>query len=189
MKREEIKSIFADATDEQLKAILDINGADIEKAKGKLSEVEAELKSKKEAFESLTNEFEELKNSKATADDWEKKFNDLQTEIKDKEAKAEADRIAKEKADGINNRFSAVLGDKKFNHEAIKNDYLKKFGDAIENKEFEGKSDTEIFHELTKDDTNAFQGVVVTNLSGAVNNDPKDIDEDKIRSIMGLPKK
>ena len=33
MKREEIKSIFADATDEQLKAVMDLNGADVEKAK------------------------------------------------------------------------------------------------------------------------------------------------------------
>ena len=33
MKREEIKAIFADATDEQLKAVMDLNGADVEKAK------------------------------------------------------------------------------------------------------------------------------------------------------------
>ena len=31
MKREEIKSIFADATDEQLKTVMDLNGADVEK--------------------------------------------------------------------------------------------------------------------------------------------------------------
>ena len=31
MRREEIKSIFADATDEQLKAVMDLNGADVER--------------------------------------------------------------------------------------------------------------------------------------------------------------
>ena len=35
MKREEIKTIFPDATDEQLKSVLDINGADVEKVKAK----------------------------------------------------------------------------------------------------------------------------------------------------------
>jgi hypothetical protein len=55
MKREEIKAIFSDATDEQLKAVLDLNGADIEKAKGKATALEAELKEKKDALDSLTN--------------------------------------------------------------------------------------------------------------------------------------
>ena len=31
MKREEIKAIFAEATDEQLKKIMDLNGSDVER--------------------------------------------------------------------------------------------------------------------------------------------------------------
>lgn len=104
-------------------------------------------------------------NSKNT-EDFKQKFEDLQKEIKEKEEKAEQDRIAKERADGIANRFNAVVGDKKFNHDAIRADYLKKFGEALENKDFEGKSDTEIFHELTKDDATAFVGVTTLNLKG-----------------------
>ena len=33
MKREEIKAIFPEASDEQLSKVLDINGADVEKVK------------------------------------------------------------------------------------------------------------------------------------------------------------
>ncbi len=51
MKREEIKAIFAEATDEQLKKIMDLNSSDVEREKGKLTALEAELKGKKQAFE------------------------------------------------------------------------------------------------------------------------------------------
>ena len=53
MKREEIKTIFPDATDEQLKAVMDLNGADVEKVKGKVTALEAEIKEKKEAIKKL----------------------------------------------------------------------------------------------------------------------------------------
>lgn len=166
MKREEIKSIFADATDEQLNAIMDLNGADVEKAKSKVTALEAELNEKKADFEKLNTEFEALKTSNASAEDWKAKFEALQAENVAKEKQAEADRILKEKQDNIESRFSAVMGDKKFNHEAIKADYLKRFGDAIESKEFEGKSDADIFHSLTKDDAAAFVGVNHFKLEG-----------------------
>lgn len=188
MKREEIKALFENATDEQVDKIMSINGADVEKAKGKLTAVEAELKKKNEAFDDLSTQFEELKTKNASVEDWEKKFNELTEKIKADNEKAEADRKEKEKADSISSRFSSVVGDKKFNHEAIKNDYLKKFGEALENKEFEGKSDAEILHELTKDDKNAFTGVTAVNLAGAnINNSQNEVDELKARAVMGLP--
>ena len=43
MKREDIKKFFPDATEEQLKGLLDINTADIGRAKGDLETVRAEL--------------------------------------------------------------------------------------------------------------------------------------------------
>jgi len=46
MKREEIKAIFPDVTDEQLKSVMDLNGANAEKAKSKVTALESELKEK-----------------------------------------------------------------------------------------------------------------------------------------------
>ena len=43
MTREQIKNIFPDITEEQLKAILDINSADIGKAKGDSEKLKEEL--------------------------------------------------------------------------------------------------------------------------------------------------
>lgn len=162
MKREEIKSIFPDATDEQLKAIMDLNGGEVEKNK----KLEAELKGTKTQLESLNTEFETLKAANADSAEWKSKFEALQAENEEKAKKAEADRILKEKNDSVNRRFEAALGEKKFNHEAIQESYRKKFGEALESTDFEGKSDNEIFHELTKDDDKAFKGVEIVKLAG-----------------------
>ncbi len=64
MKREEIKAIFPDATDEQIKSVMDLNGSAVEKYKSKVTALEAEIKQKKEDFDKLNGEFETLKASK-----------------------------------------------------------------------------------------------------------------------------
>lgn len=187
MKREEIKTIFPDATDEQLKAVMDLNGTDVEKAKGKVTALEAEVKEKQSALDSLTTEFNTLKESNATAEDYKAKFEALQKENADKAKKAEEEKAAKEKADRISSRFDTVVGDKKFSHEAIKAAYLQKFAEALENKDFEGKSDADILHDLTKDDSAAFSGVEVVKLAGGNKPFSKDVDTDTARAVMGLP--
>ena len=167
MKREEIKAIFADATDEQLKAVMDLNGADVEKAKSKVTALEAELKEKKADFDKLNTEFETLKTENASGEDWKAKFEALQAENAEKEEKAKAERIEQERQTNYRNRFNAVVGDKKFAHEAIAESYFNKFCGEIAKEENVGKSDSDIMHALTKDDQNAFQGVKVTKLKGA----------------------
>ena len=190
MKREEVKAIFADATDEQLKAVMDLNGADVEKAKSKVTALETELKEKKADFDKLNTEFEALKTANASGEDWKAKFEALQAENVAKEKQAEADRILAEKTESINKRFEAVLGDKKFNHDAIREAYLKKFGDALESKEYEGQSDADILHALTKDDATAFTGVTAVKLQGGT---PQGLgsnyDDATARAVMGLPQK
>lgn len=166
MKREEIKAIFTDATDEQLKAVMDLNGADVEKAKSKVTALEAELKEKKDDFDKLNTEFEALKTANASGEDWKAKFEALQAENVAKEKQAEADRILAEKNADIEKRFAECVGDKKFSHDAIKAAYLKKFSEALESDDYKGKGDTEIFHALTKDDASAFTGVTAVKLAG-----------------------
>lgn len=162
MKREEIKAIFAEATDEQLKAVMDLNGKEVEKNK----KLESELEEKKKQLESLTSEFETLKTANANGEEWKAKFEALQAENDAKAKQAEAEKLQREKSEKVSNRFDAALGDKKFGHEAIREAYLKKFGEAIESAEYQGKSDAEIFHEITKDDGSAFKGTTVVKLAG-----------------------
>ena len=169
MKREEIKAIFPDITDEQLDKVMALHGAEIEKTKAKATALETELKEKKEAFDNLNTEFETLKTSNASGEEWQKKYEALKADIDAKEKQAEADRILKEKQDGILKRFDAVMNGKEFNHDAIKAEYLKRFGEAIELDENKAKSDADIFHELTKDDASAFKGVTAVRLAGGTN--------------------
>lgn len=169
MKREEIKAIFPDITDEQLDKVMALHGAEIEKTKAKVTALETELKEKKEAFDNLNTEFETLKTSNASGEEWQKKYEALKADIDAKEKQAEADRILKEKQDGILKRFDAVMNGKEFNHDAIKAEYLKRFGEAIELDENKAKSDADIFHELTKDDASAFKGITAVRLAGGTN--------------------
>lgn len=166
MKREEIRAIFPDATDEQLKSVMDLNGSDIEKVKSKVTALEAELKESKEGFDRLNSEFETLKTANADGADWKTKFEALQAENETKAKQAEADKILQQKKENISKRFSDALGEKQFSHNAIRDAYLKKFGDALESEDYQGKSDSEIFHELTKDDGEAFKGTTIVRLAG-----------------------
>ena len=50
MKREDVKAIFAEATDEQLNKIMGLHGADVEKYKGKVTALEAENAEKKNSL-------------------------------------------------------------------------------------------------------------------------------------------
>ncbi len=166
MKREEIKAIFPEATDEQLKSVMDLNGADVEKAKSKLTSLENELKEKKADFEKLNTEFEALKTANASGEEWKTKYEAIVAENEAKAKQAEADRILAEKNADTEKRFNECVGDKKFSHDAIKASYLKKFADALDSEDYKGKGDAEIFHALTKDDATAFTGVQAVKLPG-----------------------
>ena len=165
MKREELKQI-AELTDEQIDKIMAINGADVEKVKAKVTALEADLKEAKETADKINTEFEALKSSNAGAEEYKTKYEALVAENEAKTKQAEADRIAKEKAESFDKRFDAVVSDKKFSHDAVRAAYRRKFEDALSDKENEGKSDADVFHSLVKDDAAAFTGVTAVKLQG-----------------------
>ncbi len=165
MKREELKQI-AELTDEQLDKIMAINGADVEKVKAKVAALEADLKEAKETADKINTEFEALKSSNAGAEEYKTKYEALVAENEAKAKQAEAERVAREKAEGLDKRFDAVVGDKKFSHDAIRADYRRKFETALADKANEGQSDSDIFHSLVKDDATAFTGVTAVKLQG-----------------------
>lgn len=192
MKREEIKAIFAEATAEQLEAVMKLNNSDIEKFKGKVTELESEINEKKETLENVNKEFEKLKTENSSVEDYKTKFEQLQTEIAEKEKTAREEQLKAERETNILNRYNAVSIDKngkplEWTHEAIKNDYLKKFTEALDDETNLGKSDAEIFTALTKDDGTAFKVPNAQEVFGGAGNiNTDDIDDAKINSIMGI---
>ncbi len=139
---------------------------EIEADKAKREKLETELKESKESLDSLSKEFEDLKANNASAEEYKKKYEAVIAENEAKAKQAEADRILAEKTENINKRFDAVVGEKTFSHNAIKADYLKKFGEAIELEDNKSLSDEHIFHNLIKDDATAFTGVTAVKLQG-----------------------
>lgn len=76
---------------------------------------------------SLEDEISKLNQTANNGEDVKAELETLKSQIAAEKAQAEADRILAEKTEAIKKRFEAVVGDKKFIHNAVREDYLKKF--------------------------------------------------------------
>ena len=179
MKREDITHIFEGATDEQINAIMAINGADInreqEKARGSADKLRADLDAANATIQTL-----EANQSDAQA---------LQNEI-DRYKKADAERKAAEQRAAeqaiLQQRFDAVTGDRKFIHDLVRKGVMEDFGRAIADKTNLGKSDAEVFAALVKDQ-NYFvnQNAVRVNMPQMGNPRPAEVKDRA--SLLKLP--
>lgn len=151
MKREDIKKIFPDATEEQLKGLLDINTADIGKAKGELEAVEADLEKANGTLKEYETTIAGLKKSAECNEDFKKKFEELEQRIADE--KAEAERKEKEAAAEAeySNRFKTVVGEQKWRDELTEKAVYAEFKTALQDEANKGKGDKDILETLTKD--------------------------------------
>lgn len=147
MTREDLKKIIEGITDEQLKSILDINSADIGKAKGDYSTLKAENDTLKSGKEELEKKIKELSDESSTADDYKKQLEDLKNEIKRKEDEE------KEKAEdaALTDSILESIKDKKFSSDYAKEGVIRDMKNLVVQKENKGKSYTEIFENLIKD--------------------------------------
>ena len=109
MKREDIKKIFPDATEEQLKGLLDINTADIGKAKGELEAVKADLEKANGTLKEYETTIADMKKSAEGNEDFKKKFEELEQRIADEKAAAETN-----KGKGDKDILAALTQDKEY---------------------------------------------------------------------------
>lgn len=190
MKREDIKKYFPDATEEQLKGLLDINTADIGKAKGDFDKVKADLNKANGTIKEYETTIADLKKSAEGNEDFKKKFEELEQKIADE--KAEADRKAKEAAEeaDFSNRFKTVVGEQKWRDELTEKAVYSEFKTALKDEANKGKGDKDILEALTKDkgyfsDPSKTPGIF-TRGSGFAGSSA---DDAAVRSAMGLPLK
>lgn len=151
MKREDIKKIFPDATEEQLKGLLDINTADIGKAKGELEAVKADLEKANGTLKEYETTIADLKKSAECNEDFKKKFEELEQRIADE--KAEAERKEKEAAAEAeySNRFKTVVGEQKWRDALTEKAVYAEFKTALQDEANKGKGDKDILTALTQD--------------------------------------
>ncbi len=191
MKREDIKKFFPDATEEQLKGLLDINTTDIGKAKGDLETVKAELEKANGTLKEYETTIADLKKSAEGNEDFKKKFEDLEQRIADE--KAEAERKEKEAAAEAeySNRFKTVVGEQKWRDELTEKAVYAEFKTALQDEANKGKGDKDILAALTQDkEYFAKDPARVPAFSRGTGFAGGNVDDAAVRAAMGLsPKK
>lgn len=191
MKREDIKKIFPDATEEQLKGLLDINTADIGKAKGELETVKADLEKANGTLKEYETTIADLKKSAEGNEDFKKKFEDLEQRIADE--KAEAEKKAKEEAEEAeySNRFKTVVGEQKWRDALTEKAVYAEFKTALQDEANKGKGDKDILAALTQDkEYFAKDPAKIPAFSRGTGFAGGEVDDAAVRAAMGLsPKK
>lgn len=148
MKRDDL----ADLTEEQKDLVMSLYGKAITKKDKEIETLNSkknELEEKISTYETKINEFNA--NAKDNAD-WKHKFDDLQNQIKDQEAK----RKAEEDDRLLTNNILQSFGDKKFTSEYAKNGLINDVKSALAKPENKGKGITDLVAELSKDKEGIF---------------------------------
>ena len=190
MKREQVKNIIPDITDEQLNKLLNIHSEGIGKAKGEFDKVKGDLDKANEDIEKYQSRIAELEEAVNNGDDFKKKFEDLKKEIEDE--KAEAKRKAEEEAaeNALAERFKTVVGENKWRDELTGEAVYSKFKAALADEANKGKGDKDILDALTKDQNYWLNPNQPANMTGINKNTSMgDVTDDQIRAVMGLPPK
>lgn len=125
-----------------------------------------EVKTLKSEKKTLEDDIAKLNENANGNEDVKKELEALKAKIEAETKQAEADRIAKKKAESDERLFNEAVGEKKFSHDAVKNHYFNLFRQDLSKEENKGKSAVEILHALTKDDATAFTGVQAVKLAG-----------------------
>lgn len=183
MTREDLKKIIEGITDEQLKSILDINSADIGKAKKDYEDVKAENDTLKSDKKSLEERITELSDKSNTANDYKKQLDDLKKEIKDKE---DAEKLeAEDKA--LTDAIVKAFGEKKFSSDYVRDGIIRDMKTEIAKPENKGKGYDELFNILTKDKEGIFANSNPPgDMTGMGDFGAKSVSENTMRAVMGL---
>lgn len=148
MKRENLDFLEA----EQIDKVMALYGKAVTKKDGEIENLKSsqkDLEEKLSTYETKINEF----NEKAKDDaDWKLKYEELQTSIKEQEAKQKAEEQDKILTDNINNLFEG----KKFTSDYARNGLMTDIKAELNKPENKGKGIQDLFNELTKDKEGIF---------------------------------
>lgn len=148
MKREALDFL----NDEQIEKVMALYGKAIAKKDKEIEELtnnNKDLEEKVSTYETKINEFNESAKDNA---DWKLKYEELQTSIKEQEAKQKAEEEDKELTEKIN----ALFEGKTFTSEYARSGLLRDIKEGLNKPENKGKGIQDLFDELTKDKTDIF---------------------------------
>ena len=186
MKRDDLKKLVEGITDDQISAILDINSADIGKAKGDAEKLKDEIPRKDRIISEYETKNSDLEKDIGDSQKLKDQISSLQKEIDDRKA---ADTKAAEEA-AVAERFKAAMGDKSFINDFTKAGILAEFTGALAKEENKGKSDADVFSALVKDRDGLFTNPNPLDSSGGPGKPGGGpMDDNAVRAVMGLPPK
>lgn len=148
MKREDL----VDLTDEQKELVMSLYGKAIAKKDKEIEGLKGDkqaLEEKVSTYETKLNEFNETTKENA---EWKTKYEELQTSIKEQEAK----RNAEEQDRILTNNINALFEGKTFTSEYARSGLLRDIKEGLNKAENKGKGIQELFDEITKDKTDIF---------------------------------
>ena len=148
MKRENLDFL----EEEQIEKVMALYGKAMTKKDKEIETLtndKKELEDKVTTYETKINEFNESAKDNA---DWKTKYEELQTSIKEQEAKKKAEEEDKILTDNIN----ALFDGKTFTSEYARNGLLNDIKNGLNKPENKGKGIQDLFNELTKDKTDIF---------------------------------
>ena len=185
MNREFLKNLGV--ADDLIDKIMGEHGKDVQAEKDKVTKANSDLAERDKTIETYKTQVAELEKSAGSNADLAKQLKDLQDKI------AEEKRLADEKAadEQLTNTIKAALPqDKKFVNEYTEAAYISQIKAELGKTENKGKGISEIFAALTKDKADIFANPnQLGNMSGFGGAGASDVDDAKMRAIMGLPVK
>lgn len=184
MTRDDLRGIVEGISDEQLKKILDINSLDIGKAKRGAEELKTELEGNAQKIAEMEKELDALRQGQCEAEEIKKRAEELQKIIDDRRNQDEE----MAKTAELESRFKAVVGDAKFLNSYTRKGIFDTFCKALQNAENQGRADSEIFGEITKDVENLFaKAADIPAVVASTMGFGGELSRGDIREIMGLP--
>lgn len=176
MTREDLRKVFENATDEQISQALDINSADIGRAKKKLEDniarLTAELTSvsdKLKAYDGV--DLDALRQQLAA-------YEQAEQQRKQEAQQQEHERL-------LHERFDKLNGDRQYVNEFTKTGVYDLFKNAISNADNQGKSDAEIYSALVENKDSIFTNPNAPQTIPPAGGSPVD-DMSAMRAAMGL---
>ncbi len=184
MTRDELRQIIEGISDEQLKKVLDINSADIGKAKSGSSELRAQLDAAAEKILGYEEQINGLKESLGEAEKVKEELCMLQQTISEREAQDLAEKMRQEQLA----RFKKASEGAEFLNEYTERGLFAEFCTALAQEDGQGMTDAEVYEKITSKKGNLFipKGTEIPSVVSVSGGGTPTIDDGDIREIMGL---
>lgn len=161
MKREDVKKLFPDATEEQISGLLDINSRDIGAHKKAAEDAAKELETARTTISSLETNAKDANALQKVIDDY--KAADEKRKQEAKEAAEHAERFGRfEKA------HEAAGKDRKWLNDFTRDGIFGQFEKALADTGNAGKSDVEIYNAIVNDDKGVKPGLFQPQVAGGM---------------------